>query len=129
VEQEGRVLTFPPITMPPKPRHCSTSWIASRSPKTKRACSFAFHPDFKSNTSFNIYYSQQLSQAQCAQRISDIRVEPDVADLKSERILLEIAKPYWNHDGGCMIFGPDGYLYFSVGDGGKGGDRIMSGRA
>ena len=96
--------------------------------------SIAFHPDFKSNGLFYIYYSQANSnyiqtnannvQQQFFPRrsvVSEFKVsaaDTNRADLKSERILLEIPEPFANHKGGELAFGPDGYLYLGLGDGG-----------
>ena len=100
--------------------------------------SIAFHPDFKSNGIFYIYYNQPNSnysqpkpnnvQSSFFPRrsvISELKVSADDtnrADMKSERILLEVPQPFANHKGGQLTFGPDGYLYLGLGDGGLGGD-------
>ena len=79
---------------------------------------FAFHPKFKSNGLFYIFYSQQ-SPKRCV--LSEMRVskeDSNKADVSTERILMEIPHPYWNHNGGTLLFGRDGYLYWSQGDGG-----------
>ncbi len=82
----------------------------------------AFHPQFKSNRKFYIFYSQQYPKRSVLSEFQASASDPDKADLSTERVLMEIPKPYWNHNGGCIAFGPDGYLYIAVGDGGKGGD-------
>ncbi|MBK7881718.1 MAG: PQQ-dependent sugar dehydrogenase [Saprospiraceae bacterium] len=83
----------------------------------------AFHPDFKNNGLFYVNYNNKISVGQTV--IAEYKVfsnNPNKADSLSERILLTIDQPYSNHNGGCMHFGKDGYLYIGMGDGGNGGD-------
>jgi glucose/arabinose dehydrogenase len=79
----------------------------------------AFHPDFRDNRKFYIYYTQQAPKRT---RVSEMQVSAESANragASTERVLLEIPQPFWNHNSGNLLFGPDGYLYIVVGDGGK----------
>lgn len=78
----------------------------------------AFHPDFHRNATAYIYYSPSAQLS----RLSQIQLQAGAMRPGSEEILLEIAQPNLNHNGGGLGFGPDGYLYLSVGDGGGGSD-------
>jgi glucose/arabinose dehydrogenase len=82
----------------------------------------AFHPQFKTNHKFYVAYNQQFPKRTVLSEFQISATDPDRADMGTERVLLEIPKPYWNHNSGCLLFGPDGYLYMSVGDGGQNGD-------
>jgi glucose/arabinose dehydrogenase len=88
--------------------------------------SVAFHPDYASNGYFYVDYTD---------RAGDTRIEryhvgtnPDVADPASGKLLLRIDQPYANHNGGLVLFGPDGMLYIGMGDGGSGGDPRGNGQ-
>ncbi|XP_068195474.1 HHIP-like protein 2 [Antennarius striatus] len=85
----------------------------------------AFHPKYRDNGRFFIYYSVQVDSKLEKIRISEMKVsahDMNVADPYSERFILEIEEPAANHNGGQLLFGVDGYLYIFTGDGGKAGD-------
>lgn len=80
----------------------------------------AFHPDYASNGRFFVNYTDSSGDT----RIVGYKVstDPAVVDPASATELLRIDQPYPNHNGGWLGFGPDGYLYIGMGDGGSGGD-------
>jgi glucose/arabinose dehydrogenase len=83
--------------------------------------SIAFSPDYATSGRFYTIYNSTAGNGDI--RISEFRrdpTNPDVADPYSERILLTIPKPWENHNGGMLQFGPDGMLYASIGDGDSG---------
>ena len=80
----------------------------------------AFHPQYATNGRFIVNYTDLAGDT----RVSGFRVspDPDVADAASEVSILAEDQPFANHNGGQVLFGPDGYLYIMLGDGGSAGD-------
>jgi glucose/arabinose dehydrogenase/plastocyanin len=96
--------------------------------------SIAFHPKYPTNGRVFVYYSAPLRAGvdptwSCTNRLSEFHVsasDKNQLDPSSEKILLEVDKPYQNHNGGVLLFGPDdGYLYLPLGDGGRADDTGM----
>ncbi len=87
----------------------------------------AFPPGFAQKQRFYADYTDLNGNTVIAQyRVSG--TNPDVADTTSEIALLNITQPFANHNGGQVRFGPDGYLYIGMGDGGSGGDPLNNGQ-
>jgi uncharacterized protein (TIGR03437 family) len=87
----------------------------------------AFPPGFAQKQHFYVDYTDLNGNTVIAQyRMS---ANPDVADAASETVLLNITQPFANHNGGQVRFGPDGYLYIGMGDGGSGGDPMNNGQS
>lgn len=82
----------------------------------------AFHPDYKNNGYFYVNYTASSPDRTVISRFKVSASDPNKAAQASELVLLEFAQPYSNHNGGQLAFGPDGFLYIAVGDGGSGGD-------
>jgi glucose/arabinose dehydrogenase len=82
----------------------------------------AFHPDYRNNRRFFLNYTNNRPTLKTI--IAEYQTSPSNANIAqtTERVLLEINQPFDNHNGGQLSFGPDGYLYIGMGDGGSGGD-------
>ncbi len=82
----------------------------------------AFHPQFSINRRFFVNYTRRPDGATVIAEYHASAANPNLADATTETVLLTISQPYENHNGGMIEFGPDGYLYIGMGDGGSGND-------
>ena len=87
----------------------------------------AFHPDFSQNGYFFVNYTTSNSTTRVSRFVADPQSLQDVPT-NSELVILEFDQPFGNHNAGQLAFGPDGYLYVAVGDGGSGGDPQGNGQ-
>ena len=85
----------------------------------------AFHPGFPEQPRIFVDYTRVPDGATV---IAEFQATADRADPASQRVVLLIPQPFANHNGGQLAFGPDGYLYIGMGDGGSGGDPFGNGQ-
>ena len=88
----------------------------------------AFHPNYENNGYFYVNYTASNPARSVIARYEVSSQNPDQANQSSELQILTFSQPYDNHNGGQLAFGPDGYLYIAVGDGGSGGDPQENGQ-
>ena len=125
VEQEGRIRAFP------NQANATAGQVRTFLDITARVrdggelglLGLAFDPGYATNGRFYVHYTTDSGGLGLRSVIARYQVstDPDAA-LTTETVLFTVAQPYENHNGGMLAFGPDGYLYGSLGDGGSGGD-------
>ena len=85
----------------------------------------AFSPKFEADGRAFVYYTAGSPRRSVLSRFD---VSNGAMDMSSERVILEVPQPFANHNGGQLAFGPDGYLYWGLGDGGSAGDPQENGQ-
>lgn len=134
VEQQGKVFLFennPDARQ--NDRHLMIDFVEDvispghRGENEEGLLGLAFHPDFANNGQVFLHYSASDPKRNVLSRFT---MEDDgiTIDRDSEEVILEQRQPFWNHNGGMIAFGPDGYLYIALGDGGAGGDTLKAGQ-
>ena len=86
----------------------------------------AFDPGYATNGRFYVSYTDTSGDSKIVRYL--VSGNPDVAQTAPDRVLLTIDQPFANHNGGNIVFGPDGYLYIGMGDGGSGNDPHGNGQ-
>jgi glucose/arabinose dehydrogenase len=129
LEQPGRIRIIKGEQLVEQPFLDLTSRMAEISPSYSEMglLGLAFHPEYRTNGRFFVYYSapSRVRGVDHTSVLAEYRVSqnnPDRADM-AERVIMRFDQPESNHNGGDLAFGPDGYLYISLGDGGGAGDR------
>ena len=129
VEQSGRVLSVAPI---------DDEWEASEfldivdrvndRGREEGLLGLALSPSFPSEPYIYVNYTAADPRRTVISRFTVSTSVPVVAEATSQKLILEVAQPYSNHNGGHLVFGPDGYLYIGFGDGGSAGDPRENGQ-
>lgn len=128
-EQKGRILVFANSQQVTQPHvFLDITGRVSQAHNEEGLLGLAFDPDYKNNGYFYVYYSAAAPRRSVVSRFTVNQNDPNVADSRSEFIVMEITQPFGNHNGGQLAFGPDGYLYIGLGDGGSAGDPYGNGQ-
>ncbi|HEX5691422.1 MAG TPA: PQQ-dependent sugar dehydrogenase, partial [Roseiflexaceae bacterium] len=123
VEKRGRIVTLRDGQLDATPFLDISDRVGSNGSE-QGLLSVAFHPQFRENGRLFVNYTDRNGDTV----ISRFEANGDAADPASEAVLLQIDQPYGNHNGGLVLFGPDGYLYIGMGDGGSAGDPQGNGQ-
>ena len=119
IEQPGRILIHDEMGLQETPFLDIRDRVNNKGSE-QGLLGLAFHPDYAENGTFFVSYTG-MNGASVISRF-EVSSNPDQADGESESILLTIPQPYKNHNGGQILFGPQGYLWIAIGDGGSAGD-------
>lgn len=117
LEQPGRIRVIRNDALQPQPFLDLTARVGSQASE-QGLLGLAFHPNFAQNGFFFVYYTDRSGDVW----ISRFQASGESGDPRSEKRLLQVKQPYANHNGGALRFGPDGFLYIGLGDGGSQGD-------
>jgi glucose/arabinose dehydrogenase len=122
VLQEGRILIHDGARVLPTPFLDLGSKVSSCAGGCgeRGLLGLAFHPDYAANGRFFVHYTNRAGHTQVVRY--QVSADPNVANARSGRTILRVPQPFANHNGGQLQFGPDGYLYIGLGDGGSAGD-------
>jgi quinoprotein glucose dehydrogenase len=129
-QQQGKIFVFPnnpDVDEPDLFLDWEKKTIYKNEEFEEGVLGLAFHPKFKTNGEFFMYYTEP-PHISVISRFKVSKSDPNKADPASEEQILRIPQPYWNHNGGTICFGPDGYLYIGLGDGGAGNDPHKNGQ-
>jgi glucose/arabinose dehydrogenase len=125
MEQRGKIFVFEnSATVSDRKLFLDISDRVSQSGSETGLLGLAFHPNYSANGLLYVNYTRSIG-GQLMSFVSQFQVSqanPDSAVRGSETILLTVNQPFSNHNGGCLRFGMDGYLYIGLGDGGSAGD-------
>ncbi len=122
VEQPGRIRIIKDGQLLDQPFLDITKKVTTDS-NEQGLLSVAFHPDYATNGQFWVNYTRARDGATVIERYTVSPDNADRADAQSGKVILVIDQPEPNHNGGLIQFGPDGYLYIGMGDGGGAGDQ------
>lgn len=126
IERAGRIRVVDGGQLLPKPFLNITDRVGANSSE-RGLLGLAFHPNYKENGYFYVNYTDTSGNTVIAR--FQVTSDPNVADPASEKKLIGVQQPFPNHNGGSVVFGPDGYLYLGLGDGGSGGDPYGNGQS
>lgn len=124
VEQPGRIRIVQNGNLLPAPFLDITSRVSAGG--ERGLLSMAFHPQYASNRTFFVNYTDTRGDTRIERYQAG--ADPNRADPASAELVLTVAQPFSNHNGGLVAFGPDGKLYVGMGDGGGGGDPQETGQ-
>jgi glucose/arabinose dehydrogenase len=127
-EQGGVIYAFSPDNSQQADIFLDITGRVNRGGNEEGLLGLVFDPDYQENGYFYVYYSAADPTRSVLSRFSLDQEDTDVADPESEVIIMEVAQPYANHNAGQLAFGPDGYLYIGLGDGGGAGDPLGNGQ-
>lgn len=130
VEQDGRIWVFENSpTVSTRKLFLNLSDSVSQGGSETGLLGLAFHPDYANNGLFYVDYTATVGTLKSyITRFQVSPTNPDSAMKNTRQIVLVQNQPYSNHNGGHIAFGPDGYLYIALGDGGSGGDPQGNGQ-
>jgi glucose/arabinose dehydrogenase len=133
VEKTGRIVVVPDLARPAREVFLDISdRLGTNTDGELGLLALAFHPNYRTNRQFYVWYTQFTGSGRTAHgtsrlaRFQTSATNPNAADPASEQLLIVQADEASNHNGGELLFGPDGYLYLSVGDEGAYNDTFAN---